>query len=201
MTILLHGFKLSGHSHRAELMLNLLDLPYEFRNVDLRAGVQRTPEFLALNPFGAVPVIEDGDVVIADSVAILVYLATRYDPDRRWLPADPVEAARVQRWLSVAQGLVAFGPALARVIKLFGAPLDHARAVTLATALLKVLEQELSRSPFLTGAEPTIADVAVYSYVARAPEGDVSLDDYPAVRAWLGRIEALPGFLPMPVSR
>jgi len=201
MTILLHGFKLSGHSHRAELMLNLLDLPYEFRNVDLRAGVQRTPEFLALNPFGAVPVIEDGDIVIADSVAILVYLATRYDPDRRWLPADPVAAARVQRWLSVAQGLVAFGPALARVIKLFGAPLDHARAVTLATALLKVLEQELSRSPFLTGAEPTIADVAVYSYVARAPEGDIALDDYSAVRAWLGRIEALPGFLPMPASR
>jgi glutathione S-transferase len=200
-TILFHGFKLSGHSHRAELMLNLLDLPYEFRNVDLSTGVQRTPEFLALNPFGAVPVIEDGDIVIADSVAILVYLATRYDPERRWLPADPVEAARVQRWLSVAQGLVAFGPALARVIKLFGAPLDHARAVTLAKALFKVQEQELSRLPFLTGAEPTIADVALYSYVARAPEGDVSLDEYPAIRAWLGRIEALPRFLPMPVSR
>jgi glutathione S-transferase len=200
-TILLHGFKLSGHSHRAELMLNLLGLPYEFRTVDLRAGVQKTPEFMALNPFGTVPVLEDGDIVIADSVAILVYLATRYDPDRRWLPADAVEAARVQRWLSVAQGLVAYGPALARVIKVFGAPLDHARAVTLAAALLSVLEQELSRSPFLTGTAPTIADIAVYSYVARAPEGDIPLDGYPAIRAWLGRIEALPGFLPMPVSR
>jgi glutathione S-transferase len=156
---------------------------------------------MALNPFGTVPVLEDGDIVIADSVAILVYLATRYDPDRRWLPADAVEAARVQRWLSVAQGLVAYGPALARVIKVFGAPLDHARAVTLAAALLSVLEQELSRSPFLTGTAPTIADIAVYSYVARAPEGDIPLDGYPAIRAWLGRIEALPGFLPMPVSR
>jgi glutathione S-transferase len=200
-TIVLHGFGLSGHSHRAELMLRLLELPYEFREVDLGGGAQKSPEFLALNPFGAVPVLEDGAVVIADSVAILVYLASRYDPERYWLPTDPVRAAHIQRWLSVAQGPVAFGPALARVIKLFGAPLDHARAVTIAHGLLAVLDQELSRRSFLVGEQASLADIAVYSYVARAPEGEVSLDDYAAVRAWLGRVEALPRFFPMPVSR
>ncbi len=91
--ILFHGFKLSGHSHRAELLLRLLDLPYTFREVDLIGGEQRTEGFLRLNPFESVPVIEDGDVVVADSVAILVYLAMKYDPARVWLPVDPTAAA------------------------------------------------------------------------------------------------------------
>ena len=128
-SIVLHGFPLSGHSHRAELMLNLLGLPYEFRLVDLAKGEQHGAAFLALNPFGTVPVIEDGDVVIADSVAILVYLATRYDPARRWLPTDPVQAAQVQRWLSVAQGPVFNGPALARIVKLFKRDFDRRAAL------------------------------------------------------------------------
>ncbi|HWK46707.1 MAG TPA: glutathione S-transferase [Stellaceae bacterium] len=198
--ITLHGFKPSGHSHRAELMLRLLDLSYEFNTVDLRGGAQRTPTFLAMNPFGTVPVLEDGDIVVADSVAILVYLATRYDPARRWLPTDPVQAAKVQRWLSVAQGPVFNGPATARIIKLFGRPGDHQRAVAVAQELLKILESELLRHPFLVGEQATLADIAIYSYVARAPEGDVALDDFTAVRAWLARLEALPGFLAMPVA-
>jgi len=199
-TITLHGSGLSGHSHRAELMLNLLGLPYEFRPVDLRRGMQKKPEFLALNPFGTVPVIEDGGTVIADSAAILVYLASRYDPDRRWLPTDPVGAARIQRWLSVAQGPVYNGPAGARIAKLFGGDFDHPRAVKIANALFAVLEQELAGHDFLVGDTATLADVALYSYVARAPEGEIPLDPYPAIRAWLGRIEALPRFLPMPVA-
>jgi len=199
--IVFYGFPPSGHSHRAELMLSLLDLPYEFRYVDLRAGAQKRPEFLTLNPFHTVPVIKDGDIVIADSVAILVYLASRYDPARRWLPTDPVIAAQIQRWLSVAQGPVFNGPALARLIKLFGGPLDYARTVAVSNTLLPVLEQTLSRSPFLVGEAATLADVAVYSYVARAPEGEISLEPYHALRAWLGRVEALPRFLAMPVSQ
>ena len=196
-TIALYGSKLSGHSHRVELMLNLLDLPYVYRSVDLRNRQQKTPEFLALNPFGTVPVLDDGGEVIADSAACLVYLASRYDPDRRWLPTDPLAAAQVQRWLSVAQGPVFNGRCAARIIKQFGAPGDHARALVISEALLGVLEGELAKRPFLVCAAPTLADVAVYSYVARAPEGGVSLDIRPAVRTWLGRVEALPGFLPM----
>jgi glutathione S-transferase len=198
--IVLHGFRLSGHSHRAELMLKILDLPYEFRHVDLAAGEQRTPAFLALNPFGTIPVIEDGDFVLADSAAILVYLATRYDPQRRWLPEDPVQAALIQRWLSVAQGPVFNGPAAARIIKLFGGPGDHQRAVTVAGRLLKVLDGELRQRSFLVGEQPTLADIAVYSYVAWAPQGEVSLDDFAAVRMWLERVESLPGFSALPVA-
>ena len=200
-TITLYGTKLSGHSHRAELMLNLLGLPYNYRNVDLAAGMQRTPDFLALNPFGTVPVIEDGEVVIADSAAILVYLASRYDAERRWLPTDPVAAARVQRWLSVAQGPVYNGPASARIARLFGGEFDHARAVIVAGRLFAVLEQQLAGRRFLVGDGPTLADVALYSYVARAPEGEVSLEPYPAIGAWLARVEALPNFLPMPLAK
>src|SRR4051812_15006554 len=122
--ILLYGFKLSGHSHRAELMLSLLGLPFEFRPVDLPAGEQKGEAFLRLNPFGAVPVIDDNGTVIADSVAILVYLALTYDGARRWLPADPAGAAAVQRWFSAAQGPIANGPALVRLAKAFGASLD-----------------------------------------------------------------------------
>lgn len=198
--IKLYGLNLSGHCHRVELFLSLLGLPFESVTIDLGAGAHKQPEFLARNPFGQVPVIEDGDLTLSDSNAILVYLEARYAPGL-WLPRDPVGAARVQRWLSVAAGPVAFGPALARVIQLFKRPDDPSAALERATNLLKVMEQELASSKFLVGAEPTLADIANYSYIARAPEGNVSLAPYPQVRAWLDRIEALPGFVPMVQSK
>lgn len=197
--IRLLGFKLSGHSHRVELMLSLLGLPFTFEAVNLMAKAHKAPEFLAKNPFGQVPVIEDGDVTLADSNAILVYLASRYGAPH-WLPADPVAAAEVQRWLSVAAGLLAFGPGAARMVVLFKSTHNPDEVIARAHGLLKVMDGVLAASPFLTGAQPTIADVANYSYVATAPEGNVSLADYPAVGAWLARVEALPGFVAMPSS-
>ena len=119
---------LSGHAHRVELFLSLLGLPYEPVDVDLRRGEHKTPEFLARNPFGQVPVLEDGDVTLADSNAILVYLAGRYDSSGRWYPRDPLTAGRIQQWLSVAAGQLAYGPAAARRFKLLGAPLDYEQA-------------------------------------------------------------------------
>ena len=195
--IKLYNFSRSGHAHRAELMLSLLGLPVELIHVDLPGGAHKTPEYLALNAFGQVPVIDDQGLVIADSAAILVYLALKYGQGR-WLPTDPVGAAQVQRWLSVAAGAIAFGPARARLITVFGAPFDAEDAISRSHTLLKVVEHELNQSSYLVGDTPTIADVAGYSYIAHAPEGNVSLADYPNVRAWLGRIEALPGFVPMP---
>lgn len=197
--IKLYRFALSGHSHRAELFLNLLGLPYEGIDVDLRAKAQKRPEFLALNAFGQVPVIDDGGTVVADSNAILTYLALKYGASH-WLPREPLAAAQVQRWLSVAAGQLAATAARARVIQVFGLPADCSTEVAGAQALFTLVEQHLSDHNFIAGAEPTIADVALYSYTAHAPEGNVSLDPYPALRAWLGRIEALPGFVPMPVS-
>jgi glutathione S-transferase len=198
--IRLHGFPLSGHSHRVELMLSLLGVKFERLDVDLFNGAHKQPAFLAKNPFGQIPVIEDGAVTLADSNAILVYLASRYDRERRWLPQDPVKAAQVQRWLSIAAGELAHGPAAARLVALFGLPLDGARAQGIAAALYTVLDAHLKTQGFLVGDAPTIADVALYSYTAHAPEGGVSLDPYANVRAWLARIEALPGFVAMPRS-
>lgn len=195
--IKVYRMALSGHCHRVELFLSLLRLPHALVDVDLAAGEHKSPAFLARNPFGQVPVIEDGEVTLADSNAILVYLEGRYAPGS-WLPKEPLAAARVQRWLSAAAGPLAFGAAAARVIELFRRPEDPAAAVARGHQMLKVMERELSAQPWLAGTTPTLADVANYSYVARAPEGRVSLRDYPSVRAWLQRIESLPGFVPMP---
>lgn len=195
--IKLYNFPRSGHAHRVELMLSLLQLPTELILVDLAKGEHKQAPYLAINSFGQVPAIDDNGVVLADSNAILVYLAHKYG-NGRWLPADPVGAARVQRWLSVAAGPIAFGPAAARLITVFGAKLNADELIERSHNLLKVLDSELGKTPYLAGSEPTIADVAAYSYIAHAPEGNVSLDDYGNVRAWLARIEALPGFVGMP---
>lgn len=198
-TLTFYSFPLSGHAHRVALMLSLLDVPHRKVDVDLRGGEHKRPAFLALNPFGQVPVIDDGGVVVADSTAILVYLARRYG-GQAWLPDDPAGAAAVQRWLSVASGPLASGPAAARLVALFGAPYDVESTLARAHALLAVMDGELAGRDFLAGAAPTIADVACYAYVAHAPEGNVSLDTYARVRAWLGRIEGLPRFVPMASS-
>ena len=196
MTRILHGTRLSGHTHRARLFLHLLDLTYEF--ADSPADVRNAAAFRAMNPLGQIPVLQDGDVVLADSNAILVYLAKRYAPGSAWLPEDPVGAARVQRWLSQAAGEIMFGPAAARVSARFydtGVPAPLSQA--LATRVLGLMEGELAARDWLVGAAPTIADVACYSYVAHAPEGGIALDPYPQVRAWIARVEALPGFVAM----
>ena len=198
--IRLYRFALSGHAHRAQLQLSLLDLPVELIDVDLARGAQRQPEFLAKNPFGTVPVIEDGALTLADSNAILVYLATKYDPSGRWLPRDPATQGRVQRWLAVAADQLLNGPAHARMVHVFGAKYDLPRAQRTAAKLFEVLDAQLRAQPFLAAAEPTIADVALYTYSAHAPEGGISLEPYPAIGAWLSRVEALPGFVAMPKS-
>lgn len=196
----LHHFALSGHSHRVLLMLSLLDLPHEIIPIHLGKGEHKSEAFLKLNPFGQVPVLEDGDTALFDSNAILVYLARRYDPTGRWLPNDAQGQAAVQAWLSVAAGLIAFGPAAARLITLFGAKLQAEEVIARSHQLLQVMEGVLGQHDFLVGATATLADVSGYSYIAAAPEGHVDLTPYPNVRAWLARIEALPGFVPFPKS-
>ena len=196
--IKLYGFPLSGHSHRVELMLSLLSLRSEFILVDLKQGAHKTAEFVdTINPFGQVPAIDDNGTVLADSNAILLYLASKYG-NGQWLPSDPLGQARVQRWLSAAAGQLHAGPATARLAVVFGADVDTVAAISRSHALLQLVEQQLGQSRFLVGEQPSIADIAFYTYVAHAPEGNVALADYPQVRAWLASIEALPGFVGMP---
>ncbi|MCC8396907.1 glutathione S-transferase [Paraburkholderia sp. MMS20-SJTR3] len=198
--IRLYTTLLSGHGHRVKLFLTLLDLPFEVIELNMRAGENRTPEYLALNPFGQVPTIQDGELTLFDSNAILVYLARRYG-EPSWLPDDPAGAAAVQRWLSLAAGQIAYGPCAARLVTVFGAPLDHERAKQIAVKLFDVIDRELAGKPFVAGAQVTIADIAAHTYLAHAPEGGVSLEPYPHIRAWLRRVEALPRFVAMPSAK
>ncbi|MHC0612577.1 glutathione S-transferase family protein [Komagataeibacter oboediens] len=191
--IILYGMPLSGHVHRVRLLLSMLDLEYRFEVVDASA-----PELLRLNPLGQVPVLRDGDLVLADSNAILVYLAKAYGAGTHWLPDDAVGAAHVQRWLSIAAGELRQGPAAARMVALFGKAGEPADARARAAGLLTFMDRWLDGRAYLAAACPTLADLACYGYTAHAPEGGVSLEPYPHVRAWLERIEALPRFVPLP---
>ena len=196
-TIKLYRYPLSGHSHRVENFLSILGLDADIITVDLAEGEHKTPDFLKKNIFGQVPVLEDGPITIADSNAILIYLASKYDTKRQWLPLGAEEAANVQRFLSIAAGEIAHGPAAARLVTVFGASLDHEAAIESAHVLLDTLETHLDGRDWLACDHATIADIADYTYIAHAPEGNVSLGSYPNVRAWLKRVEALPGFTPM----
>lgn len=194
-SIRIHGFPLSGHSHRVELFAGLAGIAYENVLVNLGQAEHKSAEFLALNPVGQVPVIEDGDVVLSDSNAILVYLARKYAP--QFLPAEPVLAAEVQKYLTLAAGEIAFGPAAARLINVFNADLDPEFCAHTAAKVFRKLEAHLQGRDFLVGARPTIADVAIYSYTAHAPEGGISLSPYPNIRRFLAKVEDLDGFVPM----
>lgn len=189
----IYSFPLSGHSHRVILFASLAGIAYEVTNLDLANGEHKKPPYLSINPAGQVPAIVDGSNVVADSNAILVYLARKYAPE--FLPEDPVSEAEVQKYLSLAAGEIAFGPAAARLINVFNADLDRDFSHAIAAKALTRLEGALADKDFLVGNRPSIADVAVYSYVAHAPEGDISLQPYPNVRRLLRNIESLDGFV------
>ncbi len=193
----LHGHELSGNSFKVRLLLELLGVAYAWVRVDLMAGEHKQEAFLALNPFGQVPVLEVDGTTLADAQAILFYLAARQG-DGRWLPTDPLEQARVVRWLSTAAGEVRQGPESARLHHLFGVKaISIERASEKAAFLLDQLERHLADRLWLELERPTIADIAVFPYVALAGDGGIDLAPYPNVRAWIGRIQALPGYVSM----
>jgi glutathione S-transferase len=194
----LHDFETSGHAHRVRLMCGLLKLDLQLEPVDMANKEHKSPEYLKLNPFGQVPVLQDGDVVLRDSNAILLYLAENYDSSRTFLPEDPVARAHVYEWLATAAGPLYLGPARARAIRQRGRAGDYAEAHRQSESLLTVMDAQLESGSWLVGDVPTLADVACYSYIALADEGGIDLADYPNVRAWLAAVEAIDGFVPMP---
>ena len=193
--ITLYGTPVSGNAYKVRLLLSLLGLEFEEIDVNLMSGENRTESFLALNPRGQVPVLVDGEATVWDSQAILVYLARRYG--EAWLPADPVAMAEVMQWLAVSENELLFGLARSRAVLHFGRGFDLASSQAYGRAGLKVLEQRLSGNDWLATGKPTIADVACMPYAALSYMGGIPLDDRPAVRAWIGRIRALPGFIAM----
>jgi glutathione S-transferase len=196
-TIKLYRHALSGHSHRVQLFLSVLGLDADIIDVDLGSGEHKKSAFLQKNLFGQLPVLEDGDATLSDSNAILVYLAKKYDTKHQWLPQGAVAASEVQRFLSVAASKVAYGPASARLVNVFGAAFDHKALIAESHTLLSTLDAHLQGREWLATGNATIADIANYAYIAHAPEGGVSLEKYANIRAWLQRVEGLPGFVPM----
>jgi glutathione S-transferase len=197
--IRIHSFPLSGHSHRVQLFASVAGIAHEMIHVDLLTGEHKQAPFLALNPLGVVPVIEDGDVVVHDSISILVYLARKYAPS--FIPQDLQQEAEMHRFLAMSAGEISYGPGTARLINVFNSPADPVVAKATADKALTKLEQQLTGNDFLVANKISLADFAIYSYVAHAPEGDVSLEPYPNVRRWLANIEGLEGFIPMQASK
>ena len=193
----LYDFELSGNAYRIRLMLALLGLEYESIPVKLMQGEQREAAYLKLNPRGQVPVLEDQGAVVWDSLAILVYLARKYGGEK-WLPVDPKGMAEVMQWLAVMENEVLYGLARSRVICKFKRPGNLEEAQLLGRKGLDVMEQRLAGHAWLALDRVTIADIGCFPYVALAPEGEIRLDDYRAIRSWIERIKALPGFVGMP---
>ena len=198
--VVLYRNPISGHCHRVQLMLSLLDIPVELHDLDMSNGAHKAPDFLLKSPLGKVPAIDDNGVLLADSNAICVYLIKTYGDDYPWLPDSPLEAAEVQRWLSIAAGEIAYGPCAVRLVKVFGVELDYKAARGITEHLFKMMETHLTKQHFLAGNRISLADVAAFSYVAHVPEGCVSLEPYSSIRSWIKRIEAQPRFVPMAAS-
>ena len=167
--IQLYGHEVSGNSYKVRLFLSLLQLESEWIKVDLLKAEQKSPEHLARNAFGQVPTLVDGAITLSDAQAILVYLARQYGGEQ-WLPIDALPLAQVVRWLSTAAGEVRQGPEHARLYHLFGAAaINIERANQKAEFILTQLNQQLNDRSWLEFERPTIADIAVFPYIALAP--------------------------------
>ena len=178
------------------LFCALAGIPIELYATDYMAGEHKTPIFIAMNPLGEVPILDDNGFILRDSQAILVYLASKYGGEA-WLPKDPANAANVMQWLSTAANNVQHGPGDARLVDLFGYKLDKVTAVANSGRLLPVFEAHLGNNNWLEMGRATIADIACFPYIALSYQGGVSLDSYPNIRAWIARIKALPNYIPM----
>lgn len=198
----LYDLERSGNCYKIRLFLSILGIDWERKPVDAAGGELQSEAFLALNPNGLVPVLVDGDTTIYDSAAILAYLALSHGGER-WLPLDPLVLGRVIRWLTFEQAEGRYGLARARAQKLrLVTPLVKSgtleESMALADSALNTYEQQLSKSAWLAGAEPTIADIACYPYVALIADAGISLEPFTAIRRWMDAIGQMPGYVAPP---
>lgn len=193
----LYDLEVSGNCYKVRLLCALLGAPLDLKPVDFMAGEHKKPPLTDLNPFGELPIFVDGDLVLRDSQAILVYIARKWGGEI-WLPTDAVGLAQVQQWLSTASNDVARGPNDARLADKFGYPIDADKARVKSARLLGIMDTHLSQNQWLALGRPTIADIACMPYIGIGHEGGVTLEKYPNVQAWIARIKNLPGFITMP---
>lgn len=202
--ITLYDYELSGNCYKVRLMLSILGLTHETADVEFFPSRQHKAEaFLQINPLGQLPALRDGELLLRDAQAILVYLATRYDASRHWYPVDqPETMGKISMWLAFADGLTGSISA-ARLHDLFFYDFDVAQCRQRAHQLLRILDEHLwfeenrGQQWLCTRDAPSIADIACFPYVMLADEGGISLIDYPAIRRWTDRVKRIPGFIVM----
>ena len=184
----------SGNAYKVRVLASLLKVPYEGVEVDWDGKEHKSPAFVKMNPRGQVPVMEVDGKIIWDSTAHLIYLARKHGGEK-WFPSDPLAMAEVAQWLALAQNEIFFGLQWARGVKkgFRGGSVEEYQGY--GRKGLDVLTWRLKDNEWLALGRPTIADIACYPYVKRTPEAGLSLDPYPAVKAWLARCEALLGWL------
>ncbi len=197
----LYDYILSPSCYKVRLMAALAGVSLELRPVDFHPGKEhRSPALLALNPAGTIPILEDGDLLLTESSAMLAYIAAL--AAHEWLGQSPKELARVQQWLAFSARLTASlgGARLHQMLLVPGNLQALQRSGTMALRELEagLAEQAIRGQRFVAADRPTIADIACFPYVALAPDGNVSLDPYPAIRRWSRSLRALPGFIEMP---
>jgi glutathione S-transferase len=193
----LYNVAYSGNSYKVRLLLAQLDISYEIIEVNILAGESRTPEFLKINPNGRTPVLDDDGFVLAESNAILAYLAR----GTRFLPEDRENWSRVFQWMFFEQ--YSHEPFIATSrFWLQHKPDSPERSALLASkrdggwAALRIMEEHLSENEFFAG-DYSIADIALFAYTHVSHEGGFPLDHHAAIRAWLPRVKAQPRFVPM----
>ena len=196
MSIKLYDIPKSGHCHRVRLAASLMNIDLELHAVSDQTG----DTYQAINPFGQSPTLVDGDFILRDSIAIIQYLESAHAPGQGWMPTEPQAIARVDEWFAVAAGVMFRGPNMARLIKLFKVPGDHDAAVAMSNTLFAMMEKHLDGKTWLVGDKASLADVACYSYVAVANEGELDLDAYSNIQTWLGSVQSLDGFVDIPRS-
>ncbi|BCG24119.1 MULTISPECIES: glutathione S-transferase family protein [Pseudomonas] len=189
-----HGDYISGNCYKVKLILTLLGKPYQWVPVDILKGETQSEAFLALNPNGKIPVLELEDgTTLWESNAILNFLAEGSD----LLPSEPRLRTQVLQWQFFEQYSHEPYVAVARFIKLYqGMPAEREEEYRTCLArgykALKVMEQQLSRTPYLVGEQYSIADIALYAYTHVAEEGGFDLSRFPAVLAWMDRVASHP---------
>ncbi|SCK15677.1 glutathione S-transferase family protein [Vogesella sp. LIG4] len=193
----LYDFELSGSCYKIRLFLSILGLNYQKTPVDFINKEHKNAQYTALNPFGEIPIFEDGPLRLRDAQAILVYLAKKYDQTKRWYPEDAESAARISQWLATGGGEI-MNSAAARLVKILNYPLDLEKLQAGAHRVFKIMDEHLAGRQWLALEQPTIADIACFPYTAMAGEGGIDLGAYPNIQRWIERMKQLPNFIPMP---
>lgn len=195
--IKLYDTDISGSCYKIRLLLNILGQQYETIPVDFVNKEHKTSKYTALNPFGEIPIFEDGELRLRDAQAIMVYLAKKYDKTKQWYPDDATAMGQIQQWLSTGGGEV-MNAAAARLVKVLNYPMDLEKLQAGAHRVFKIMDDHLAGREFLELGHPTIGDIACFPYTALAGEGGIDLSGYKNVLAWIERMKRLPGFITMP---